>query len=266
METLAAYHEHGLKQEEEAAVEEHLVSCDSCMEYLAVLSDGMHSFDSGVQVSPPKHMVDKARNLVGPSLRPDRRKSAFSWVSNFRPLPALAAAAIVFFVALLTTIGLYTKDHEEGNQLALLKLDIVGRVSTGTVTRGTGPVYKEVAIKNGGVLHSGDMFKVRFETPQEGYVYLLALDSKGHLTQLFPGEDEAIPFRAKAHQSYWVPEENQWFRLDQNPGQETFMMLFSSVLLKGFHQKVDRLRNPSPDAITRTFPDAKMRIIGFRHD
>ena len=266
METLAAYHEHGLKEEEKAVIEKHLVSCDSCMEYLAVLSDGMQSFDSHIQVSAPKRIVDRARNLVRTSEEPDRRKSAFSWFSNFSPLPTLAAASMVLFVALLTTIGLYTRDHKGGNQLALSKFDLVGRVSTGTVTRGVGPVYKELAIKNGGVLHSGDMFKVRFEVLKEGYVYLLGLDSKQHLTRLFPDGNEAFPFKAKANQSYFVPEKDEWFLLDEDPGRERIVMLLSSVPLKGFREKIDQLKQSGFDKINLAFPEAEIRTLHFQHD
>ncbi len=263
-ETLAAYHEHGLKKEEEARVEEHLASCEECMEYLTVLSEGMHAFDSGEEISAPKDIVDRARNLVPASPESVRRKSIFSWVSQFRPTPALATACAALLLALATTIGLFTSNDEK--QLSGLKLGIIGRVSTGAVTRGTGAIHRDVAVKDGGVLHSGDMFKVRFETPEEGYVYLLGLDSTGRLTRLFPGEKEPFPFNAKAGQSYWAPQGDQWFRLDQSPGKETVVILFSLVPLKEFQRKIDQLKNSSVDHIAQVFPKAEIRVVGFQHD
>lgn len=265
-ETLAAYREHGLNREEETRLEKHLVSCDKCTESLTVLSDVMHSFDSGQRVSVPEDIVSRASNLVRTSSGVVQRKSIFSWFPDFRPLPTMAAASVVLLLALLTTIGLFTSNPKNGHQLALLKFDMVARVSTGTVTRGQGPIYKEMAIKNGGRLHSGDMFKVRFEVSEDGYVYLLGLDSKGDLIRLFPEKDAGFAFKVKAHQPYFVPEQDEWFRLDQNPGQEHIIMFLSSAPLKGFQQKIDQLKKSDFDSITRLFPEAEIRVIGFQHD
>jgi Domain of unknown function (DUF4384)/Putative zinc-finger len=264
MEILATYRERGLKKEEEARIEKHLASCDRCTEYLAVLSDGMDAFDSSQSVSVPEDIVKRASNLVRTSSGVVQKKSIFSWFSDFRPLPAMAAICVALLLALTTTVGLFTSDH--GNQSAGLKLDIVGRVTSGTVTRGTGSIHEEVAVENGGLLHSGDMFKVRFEVSEDGYVYLLGLDSKGHLARLVPEKDAGFAFKVKAHQPYFVPEKDEWFRLDQNPGQEHIIMLLSSAPLKGFQQKIDQLKKSDFDSITRLFPEAEIRVIGFQHD
>lgn len=264
-EILAAYHDHNLKEEEAENIERHLASCDNCLAYLTALSGGMNAFNTGQQVSVPKSTLKKAGNLVRSKPGIVRKRRLFSWTSPFRPLPAMAAASVALVLVLLSTLLWHAPDHKTGNQLAFLRLDIVGRVSTGAVTRGKDSVYREVVIKEDGVLHSGDMFKVIFEVEQEGYVYVLGLDSRGHAILLFPGEKDRFPFRAEATRPYSVPGQDQWFRLDDRPGREQIMLLLSKTPLDGFQEKRHRLKDSGFDEIVRSFPQAVSRMLYFQH-
>ena len=263
---LAAYHEGSLTQREAEGIEEHLSLCDRCTENLIVLSETVSSYEPAKESLTTEEMVKRAKNLVKPMPdAPSLWERAFSWLSSVRPVPVMAAACAALVLVVLGLYNLYLPHEPGGKGSTPLGLRLIARIPDGMVTRGKIPTYKEVEIRNGGVLQSGDMFRIRFELQKDAYVYLLALNSQGDLTKLFPGRDIGTPFRAKPHEYYTVPEGAEWFRLDDKVGMERLYLISSPEIIENMDQKVDQLKQSGIDEINKIFPGIKIQSFSFKH-
>jgi hypothetical protein len=87
-------------------------------------------------------------------------------------------------------------------------------------------------LENGGVLKSGDHYKIRFTPEESGYVYIFQVDSSGTVYQLFPMQewqgvvlDNNNPVRAGT--TYMLPADNKSFVLDNQNGSETIYFMAS---------------------------------------
>ncbi len=80
----------------------------------------------------------------------------------------------------------------------------------------------ETVLMSGGVLKSGDQYKIVVEPEQDCYLYVFQRDSAGRLFPIFPRADRrdglANPVRGKI--PYEFPGEGQYFFLDQRRGEE----------------------------------------------
>jgi hypothetical protein len=264
-ETLAAYQEGSLTKEEAEQIEEHLVLCERCTENLILLSEARSSYDFAEDSFATKGMVERAKDLVKPRPGPRLWERASSWFSSFGPVPLMAAASVVLVIVVLGIYNLYTPYEPGEKKFTPLSLGLIARVPSDMVTKGKSPVYKEVEVQEGGVLRSGDTFRVRFKIPAEAYVYLLALDSMGNLTKLFPKAAPGAHVKVKAGQSYVVPEKDEWLLLDKNTGQETIYILVSSKAIKDIDQKIDQLKESGIDKVAMILPGVTIQSFSFKH-
>ena len=81
-------------------------------------------------------------------------------------------------------------------------------------------------LTDGGVLHSGDYYKIIFTPVEDSYVYIFQLDSANKLFRLFPIQgfnnvtvNHGNP--VQAGQTYYIPSKHQSFELDEQTGPET---------------------------------------------
>ena len=172
-------------------------------------------------------------------------------------------------ILVAVTFGIYNLRRPSGRSPELppsIMFNIIARMPSEMVTRGTTPDFREVEIQDGGVLRSGDMFRIKFELQEEAYVYLLSLDSLGNLTRLFPEKDTGFHVKVKLDQTYIVPEKDGWFRLDHNTGQEAFYLLASSEAIGNIDQRIDQLKKLGIDKITKILPGVKIQSFSFRHE
>jgi len=79
---------------------------------------------------------------------------------------------------------------------------------------------REVVMRSGDVLHSGDEFKINFEAGQDCYLYILYYDSTGQAGVLFPNPKIALDNNIKGGVKYALPGEGLRFYLDENVGTE----------------------------------------------
>ncbi|NQU15797.1 MAG: DUF4384 domain-containing protein [Desulfobacteraceae bacterium] len=149
---------------------------------------------------------------------------------------------------------------------ALIKLTLLARTSSGITTRGETPHYKEVEVKDGGILESGDMFRVEFKLKNEAYVYVLSLDSLGNLAKLFPDRDGKIGAKFKPNEPHTIPVKDRWFRLDDNTGQETVYLIASPKAIENIDKRIEDLKKPRLDQISEMFPGARVESIAFMHE
>ena len=81
-------------------------------------------------------------------------------------------------------------------------------------------------LTDGGVLHSGDYYKIIFTPVEDSYVYIFQVDSANKLFRLFPIQgfnNVTVNHRnpVKAGQTYYIPSKHQSFELDEQTGPET---------------------------------------------
>lgn len=76
-------------------------------------------------------------------------------------------------------------------------------------------------IANGQSLKSGDKVALKVNVDQPAYVYIAQTSSDGSAARIYPesGDVEVFP-----DSPIYVPQEGQWFKLDQNAGQENFFV------------------------------------------
>jgi len=264
---LAAYHEGSLTQEKTEGIEEHLALCDRCTENLIVLSETVNSFEPAKESLATKEMVKRAKNLVKPipDDAPSLWERVFSWLSSIRPIPIMAAACAALVLVVLGLYNVYMPHEPGGKESIPFGLRIIAKIPDEMVTRGKTPTYKEVEIKDGGVLQSGDMFRIRFEVQTNAYVYLLALNSQGDLNKLFPGRD-GTPFKAKPREYYTVPYGNEWFRLDDKTGKERLYLISSPKIIENIDKKVKQLKQSGIDEIKKIFTGIRIQSFSFKHE
>lgn len=265
-ELLASYLDGGVTEEERERIEEHLVLCSKCTESLISFSEAESSYPSTEETFSSEQMVRRVKDLIKPRETIPIWERMSSWFFGLRPVPVMVATSVILVAV---TFGIYNLRRPSGPSPELppsIMFNIIARMPSEIATRGTVPDYRQVEVQDGGVLRSGDMFRIKFELQEEAYVYLLALDSLGNLTKLFPGKDTGFPIKVKAHKTYIVPEEDGWFRLDDNTGQEMLYLLASPEALGDIDRSIDQLKKSGIDKITKILPGVKIQSFSFSHE
>jgi hypothetical protein len=83
------------------------------------------------------------------------------------------------------------------------------------------------------VFRKGDRIRVSLKSNREGYLYVINLGSTGRSTMLFP--NATMPDGSNlimANQTYDIPP-NTFFRFDENPGEETLLVMLSPTPMDG---------------------------------
>ena len=81
----------------------------------------------------------------------------------------------------------------------------------------------------GASLDSGTEFAVSVAISQESYLFVGQRASGAELTLLYPSPQSAsVKVRAEPNQPIQVPDSGQWFRLDNQPGEESIFVLVST--------------------------------------
>jgi hypothetical protein len=133
-------------------------------------------------------------------------------------------------------------------------------------TRGTVPEYIEVGIEDGGVLNSGDLFRINFQLLEEAYVYLLSLDSQRNLSKLYPDKDMELPVKFEPQKLYFFPTGDEWLKLDKSTGQEKIYLLASPDPIEDIDIKIDQLKGSGINNIESIFPSIKIQSFVFKHE
>jgi hypothetical protein len=82
------------------------------------------------------------------------------------------------------------------------------------------------------VMHSGDGFQITAELNQDAYFCIVMRESQGGWNAIFPAQwaGNVEPFLLGGRQ-YRFPASEKWYRLDNNPGQETVYLIASPIPL-----------------------------------
>ena len=87
---------------------------------------------------------------------------------------------------------------------------------------------KLVAITSDSVLYSGDKFKLMFEVRQTLFVYIIFAGSGGEIVLLHPTKLDSEIQPAAINTPVFIPNEKDWFTLDQKRGTETLYLVVSA--------------------------------------
>jgi len=265
-ELLAAYLEGRLSQDETDRVEEHLTICSKCADTVISFSE-VESMDYSEKESyATDDMIKKAKNMMKPQEMPSLWERVSDWFTVFRPVPVMATVSAMLIIAVLSIYKLQLSDNSLKNIPLSMRLNIIARMPSEIQTRGENPEYIEVGIEEGGVLKSGDLFRISFQLQEEAYVYLLSLDSQGNLTKLYPEKDIGLPVKLEPEKSYFFPTGDDWLKLDDNTGQEKIYLLASPDPIKGINIKIDQLKKSGIDNIKNIFPGIKIQSFNFKHE
>ena len=260
---LAAYHEGGMTREETKRIEMHLLLCERCTENISLLSEVKDSYSSDKQSHATKEMVQRAKDLIPPLVKPSFRERISQWLSAFRPFPTFATASGVLLVLIFSVYSLYSPNETKPG---LISLAIIARVPSGGVTRGKTPIYENAELQDGSALRSGARFRIKFKLQEEDYVCLLSLNSQGDLSKIFPVKATSSLFRAEPGVTYFVPRDDGWFELDDNKGVEKIYLLVSADPIGDINQKIDQLKKTGIDKIVTVFPGTKIQSFSFKHE
>jgi hypothetical protein len=264
-ETLAAYHEGNLSPDEVERIEAHITSCDRCTEGLVAFSGAVTSYNETQESLATKKMISKAKRLVKAPQGLSLFQRFSSRFSSLTPAPLVAMSSVVLLLVVLGIYTLHSPYETPQEKAGRPSFTLVAKLPSGMEVRGTTPGFKEVEVPDGGVLHSGDMFKLRFELQKDAYVYLLALDSGGNITILFPGANAEKPPKISANRNYMFPEKDQWLMLDKNTGQERFYLIVSPEPIGDIEKRIARLKEVGIDRVVEVFPEAKVQPLSFKH-
>lgn len=83
-------------------------------------------------------------------------------------------------------------------------------------------------LKDGrGNAKAGDKFRIMFRANSNCYVYVIAIDGSAWAQGVFPSLTSPFANPVKQGQQYVIPENNNWFSLDQFKGIETVFFVAS---------------------------------------
>jgi len=99
-----------------------------------------------------------------------------------------------------------------------------------TLKRGEAGSQVEV-LEGDTTLKSGDQIKFFIKVEKQSYVYLVYQSSQGDLSVLFPYRFQSPGNEYDMSGKHYIPQDSQWFELDENTGVEKFYLLASAERL-----------------------------------
>ena len=170
-----------------------------------------------------------------------------------QPLAGAAAMACLVFVVVLLTMG--RKPENLVPDLTALRIQGISRLST----RSGGDIFEKFLVKDGGVLHSGDYYRVRFIPDKDGFVYLVQQGSRGRAKLL----DWAPVVAGK---EIVLPGAGEIFQVDETTGEETIYLLASTQKIPGLAAFLATIKDNTAQALREKFPHARLKTLHFRHE
>jgi hypothetical protein len=99
------------------------------------------------------------------------------------------------------------------------------------------------------VFHSGDKIKIKLESTDMAYLYILAKGSSGRWRVLFPSADIAGgAHRVRPDEDLSVPPRG-WFAFDEQAGEEKVFVMLSRRKVDDLDQAIERLRKGSSQPV-----------------
>lgn len=103
-----------------------------------------------------------------------------------------------------------------------------------------------VSITRDTALKSGDRIKFFVKLEKRCFIYLIYHSSQGELIVLFPYRFDQLGPDAPTAAGYYVPQDDDWFELDERVGPETFYLLASEKRLDGLEEIINKYETADP--------------------
>lgn len=169
------------------------------------------------------------------------------------PLKIYAAGAVV--VAALIAAGVYRQHAGRPQQVAAMPQPAAAVPTVAPIAApplvAAAPLSMEAAlvykgkggalppVRDGMALTSLDQYGLYLRADQDCYVYVYQVDSRGSVARLFPNDDfHTGDNLLKAGEERWVPNDAEFFELDENKGTETIYVAASLRPLPGLEDKM----------------------------
>jgi hypothetical protein len=274
---LTRFAEGGMDEKKRVPLEEHLISCQKCCDYVVSLHKVIHFPGDEPLPEVPVVQVRRAGELVEDKTRESGSagnleilyrflKDFFSFDFIRLPLPVVlkscAAAALV--ILMFSATYLY---YQQTIPLSLT-MEVVGKTRVMTTRGIPGEKAVETIVAEGDTLFSNDYCRIHFELNRDAYAYVLYYDSRGEIHQLYPDPASETPQELKANTPYTVPAaDDQWFQLDDNRGTETVFMLASPKPLSSLTDIYPSIQGLSREAVLDLFKNSApvFKVLSFQH-
>ncbi len=255
-EITAAYAFGELSDEEAVKAREHIQTCRYCLDmYMDIKlaeSDAQKAENKGMEILPGLQQAISREKKAEYSVLDKIKEALSDFFGQGFLKPAVVFAT--FFVVIISGIFFLsdTSDTPYSIQIAL-------QARTQTGFRGGQPEYKEFVVKSGGVLESDDYFRFQLQIDNDAYVYAIFLDSGGNI---FSAEKDFI----LADTNFYLPNEKDWYQLDQNTGTERLYLLASENKIEDFGKRVEKLKDQGINRIQEIFTEATVKSFNFNHE
>lgn len=190
------------------------------------------------------------------------------------PRPLAASGLFLLMTVLLAGLGYWISDHFSGSNVAV-QVHYFYRPADQMSFR---------PLLDGGVLHSGDYYQIRFTPEQDGYAYIFQIDSSGQIYLLFPSQGGDVPQVSnvnpvQAGVGYFLPAADEAFQLDEQVGHEQIRFLVFKqrqlALEEHYTALVEARRAQDPSHIAelqmqldrklQSMKDGSMSVLNFKH-
>jgi hypothetical protein len=263
--------EGSMDDEKRALMEEHLLSCPACTDYMVALHKVSHFPADEMLPVVPAAQIAKACGLIEGKNKAASKETtliesikeffSFQWIT--RPILVMAQSCAVALVVLLVCAAAYLYVQQSAPLSA--QLEVTGMSSE--VIRGTAPAASRV-IKEGDILYSEDYCRISFELSRDAFAYVFYYDSGGLLHQLYPDPAAVMPKKVEGGKTYNVPDtKDDCFILDDQKGTETIFMVASAKPIGNISELYQAAKGLNRDASLKLFREAApvFKVLNFIH-
>jgi hypothetical protein len=223
---------------------EHIGLCSACnKEVLEIMKIEEELEDESIDWANKQPLTERLKSFISSIIFP--KDSIFP--------KRLAVAATGCLVVILAVYFFNDQVTTSPSMAISIKLGVISSIGEEEITRSESD---QVEIKKGGVLKSGDRFKINFSIDKDAYVYVLSRDSLGKVSKLF-FEQVSI------HKKYSIP--NEWYHLDDNIGKETIYIIASHKPIDDINSFVKILESSEIVNVSNFFPEASIEEFYFEH-
>ena len=277
---LACFAEGIMDEKELERIEEHLISCSKCCDYVVSLNKVINFSEKERLPEIPTGQLEKVSALVKGSEKDVRTKETasshagvmqfmreffnFSWIGKPLPVAVKSGAFALLVLLIVSTTFLYRQQRVP----LTLQMEVMGKSGVET-TRGIPGKPVEKIIDEGDALLSNDYCRINFEIDHDAYAYVLFHDSMGKLHQLYPDPAIENPQKAKGKVKYTIPEgENNWYKLNDHIGTETVFVLASKKPISDLKEDLNSIQSLHKEDLLELFKTKAnvLKVLSFEHE
>lgn len=126
--------------------------------------------------------------------------------------------------------------------------------------------WAEFPLAQGTRVSGGDQIRVAFSPSADGFAYVIARDSQGRVSVLFPAETVKGASRVRAGRVYGAPIESAWMTIDEQTGLEAICVFASYDPLQNLEELVEEQETPTSIGARRQLVDQTIAgLLDGRH-